>query len=333
MGYGVAIGTTTVPSVSHADDVALVAGSGAGTRALISAYLRWCALLDLEITKVQLWWNGRGPRQLQVDSLAVETSPVLRRVMVVLAAQEAAASAVHLEKWLPKVLDTAQRLRSLDVPTSLAAHLWKATVLPQALYSCEVQNVRAVQLAPLTMLGRNLLAAKGPLKLTAWRVPEVPCGPPLGNSALVDLVWKMRCRQFRWLQLVANLPGLVGDVHREVACLSGAWEQLSMSLRASLGDVGWRVVRNEACLRAVRWPFLLQEVAYGREIRLVPVDDVPEGWAVFTDGSVSGRSGGAAAVMPDRDEVRQLRVLAPRAAPTASWSPWGWRWRRKRFKR
>ena len=90
-GYGVAIGMTTV---SYADGVASMAGSKAEMRVLISAYLRCCMLLNLEVTKVQLWWNGRGPQQLHVDSLTVETSPVLRKVGVMLAAHEATATAV-----------------------------------------------------------------------------------------------------------------------------------------------------------------------------------------------------------------------------------------------
>jgi hypothetical protein len=303
-----------IPSVSYADDVALIGGSEAEIQQLIGAYLHWCTLLDLEVTKVQLWWNGRGTRRLQVGSLAVETQPVFKMVGVVLAAKEAVATALHLEKRLPKAMATAQRLRSLDVPTSLAAHLWRSTVLPQALYGCELRHLTAAHLQPLTMLGRTLLAANEPLQFNVWRAPEVLCGPPLGASALLDPVWAMRSRQLCWLQLLANLPSLVGAVHREVAILGDIWAEPGTALQAALADVGWRVVRNEACLQAVGWPFLLPELGYPGEVRLGPVDDLREGCNVFTDGSVADCMGGAAAVMPDRDEVRQLRVPTPRSS-------------------
>ena len=186
-GHGVMVGTMRIPSVSYADDVALIGGSEAEIQQLIGAYLHWCTLLDLEVTKVQLWWNGRGTRRLQVGALAVETQPVFKMVGVMLAAKETVATALHLEKRLPKAMATAQRLHSLDVPTSLAAHLWRSTVLPQALYGCELRHLTAAHLQPLTMLGRTLLAAKEPLQLNVWRAPEVLCGPPLGASALLDL--------------------------------------------------------------------------------------------------------------------------------------------------
>ena len=44
---------TTIPSVSFADDLALVATSRAELEILIAAYLEWCSLLGLKVIKVQ----------------------------------------------------------------------------------------------------------------------------------------------------------------------------------------------------------------------------------------------------------------------------------------
>ena len=127
-----------MPSVSYADDVALVARSLDEMKSLVAAYLRWCALLDLQVTKVQLWWNGREVQHMQVGDLAADTQPFFRMVGVVLGSPEDAATEMHLEKRLPKALETARRLQALRVPASLAAHLWRSTVLPQALYGCRL---------------------------------------------------------------------------------------------------------------------------------------------------------------------------------------------------
>ena len=312
-GYGVVVGSVSVPSVSYADDVALVARSLDEMKSLVAAYLRWCALLDLQVTKVQLWWNGREVQHMQVGDLAADTQPFFRMVGVVLGSPEDAATEMHLEKRLPKALETARRLQALRVPASLAAHLWRSTVLPQALYGCEVRHVTAKQLGPLVALGRSLLVKKAPLDLNCWRAPEVLMGPPLGDTSLRDPVWDMQVRQLRWLQLIANLPGLAGVVHRHVAFVNGKWWEPTAALRTALQAVGWRMARNPSCLRSPNWPQLLAEAAYPGEIRLQPVDDFPEENAVFTDGSVAVR-GGAAVVQPDTDITLQRCIPTPRSS-------------------
>ena len=302
-GLGVAVHTTLIPSVSYADDLALVARCQAEMEVLVAAYLRWCMLLGLEVTKVQLWWNGQEVRQLCVGELVAPTHPCLTMVGVVIGADEVEATKLHVAKRMPKAMVAAQRLQALEVPAALAAHLWRMAVLPQVTYGCEVRNITTAQLNPLTTLGKALLAAKAPFKLNSWRAPEVLMGPPLGDSALRDPVWEMRQRQLRWLQLVANLSGLVGLVHREVAWMAGTWEEPTAALQAALKAVGWHVARNTACLRGLAWPQVLPEARYKGGICLQPVDEFPEVDAVFTDGSVSEHTGGAAAVQSDRQSV------------------------------
>ena len=77
--------------------------------------------------------------------------------------------------------------------------------------------------------------------------------------------------------------------------------------------MGWRAVRNEACLRGEDWPQLTPEAAYPGDICMLPVDDFPLTNAVFTDGSVAA-AGGAAAVQLDTDIVLQLHLPQPRSS-------------------
>jgi len=138
-------------------------------------------------------------------------------------------------------------------------------------------------------------------------------GLPFGDSAVRDPVQEVRERQLHWLQLVVNLPGLVGEVHRMVAWAGDEWVEPCRAFRAALQAVGWTVRRNRACLRAVGWPVVAAEASYPGEVRLVPEDCFPEEGAGFTDGSVSG-CGGAAAVEPSGEVVRAVRVLSPRSS-------------------
>ena len=138
-------------------------------------------------------------------------------------------------------------------------------------------------------------------------------GPPFGDSMVLDPVLEMRDRQLRWLLLVTNMPGLVGEVHRVVAWRDRRWQEPSRALRAAVRAVGWTVCRNRLCLRASAWPVVLAEESYPGEVLLQPVDAFPLVGAVFTDGSVS-RVGGAAAVQPNMEGVQAVRVPAPRSS-------------------
>ena len=201
---------------------------------------------------------------------------------------------------LEKASTNARRLHALDMPAPITSLLWRTNVLPQALYGCEVRHVRPSQLAPLSSLGKSLLSSKAPLRLSVWRSPEVLCGPPLGDTALRDPVFEMRLRQLQWLQLLVNLPGLVGCVHRTVAWKDDAWVEPTLALQSALQSISWTVHRNTSCLQASQWPTVSSEAPYPGEILLSPVDSFPLIGAVFSDGSLSAH-GGAAAVQNDSD--------------------------------
>ena len=108
---------------------------------LVGAYLRWCELLGLRVTKIQAWANSGAGQVLQVGELTLRTAPTFKMVGVVLGEDLAAATLAHFEPRLTNALAVVQRLRMLDLPASLCALLWRSDVLPRALYVCEVRDI------------------------------------------------------------------------------------------------------------------------------------------------------------------------------------------------
>ena len=312
-GYGVEVAGCRVPSVSFADDLALVGSSKEEMSLLVSAYLEWCALLDVKVVKVQLWCNLPGIHKLHVAGRTLESSPTFRMVGVVLASCETTATRCHLVPRLEKALHTAQRLRCLPLPAPISALLWRIAVLPQAIYGCEVRDVRPTPLAPLVAAGRALYARRLPLHLNMWRSPAVLFSPSLGDSMLRDPMLEVRERQLRWMHLLTNSPGIVGTVHRAVAWVDGCWLEPTPALRSALKDFGWSVRRNVDCLRTVAWPVVSPEVSYPGPVVLEPVDAFPLPGAAFTDGSLADM-GGAAVVVEDSEESRLVTVPCPRSS-------------------
>jgi hypothetical protein len=313
-GFGVeVISGCRVASVSFADDVALVAPNKASLEALIAAYIDWCQLLGVRVTKVQAWTNLPGTHSVSVPGLETSTLPTFRMVGVVFGANDRLATEAHLEPRLKKAMAATRRLRMLDLPASLCALLWRTAVLPQALYGCEVRNVTPAQLTPLSRAGQAAVASKSPLLLNSWRASEVLTGPPLGHTAVMDPVLELRTRQLGWLHLIANSPALVGLVHRHVAWNGLSWQEPTPALSAALQAAGWQLRRNLACARSPHWPHISPEPQFFGPVTLHPVDSLPPTNAVYTDGSVI-HHGGAAAVQVDTDSIVISRIPNPRSS-------------------
>ena len=296
--FGIDTPAIRVSSASFADDVVLLAGSRDHIIRLISAYLEWCSLLHVTVTKVQLWSSLGAGQHLTVGSQKLISQSTFKVVGVVLGLREKAATALHVSKRLDTALATARRLRTLPLPAAICSLLWRTTVLPQALYGCEIRNVLPSQLTSLVAAGKALVAHKAPLDLNSWRSPAALHGPPLGDTALREPTFEMRERQLRWLQLLNNSPSLVGTVHRTLAWSGSRYLPPNQSLSAALHSLGWTVRRNVTCLRSTQWPLLDAEAPYPGSVELTPQDTFENFDAVFTDGSLT-KHGGAAAVCPN----------------------------------
>ena len=126
-------------------------------------------------------------------------------------------------------------------------------------------------------------------------------GLPLGACAVRDPRLEVLSRQLRWVVLLANLPGLVGSLHRQLAVLGDSpWKDPTPALSLALETVGWTLERNMACLRASCWPDLDPEPSFRGMVVLQPASPglpVPAA-TVWTDGSFGSLGGGAAAIQP-----------------------------------
>ena len=82
-----------------------------------------------------------------------------------------------------------------------------------------------------------------PLALSIYGALEVISGLPLGASAVRDPRLEVLSRQLRWLVTLANLPGLVGSLHRQQAVVGDApWADPTPALSGALETMCWTLV-------------------------------------------------------------------------------------------
>ena len=190
-GHGVEVSPgCRVPSGSFADDVALVAATQADLESLIAAYLHWRQLLGVRVTKVQAWTNLPGVHAVSAAGSQVTTSPTFKMVGVVLGANERLATTQHFSPRLDKALATVRRLRMLELPAAICALLWRTAVLPQAVYGCEVRDVRPSHLTLLTSAGQAAIACKAPCISTAGEPLRCSWGPLWAPQRCVNRCWR-----------------------------------------------------------------------------------------------------------------------------------------------
>ena len=114
---------------------------------LIGSYLEWCRLLGLKVNlaKTQLWSSERArwPVNLMVQGIAVPllTRETFRIVGIELGLVNRSTTGRHVTPRFEKAQLTVKRLAALPVPASVAAQMWRSTVLAQALYGCEVRQL------------------------------------------------------------------------------------------------------------------------------------------------------------------------------------------------
>ena len=66
-------------------------------------------------------------------------------------------------------------------------HIWRAVVLPQAIYGCEARNLPAHALQAVRQQGLMVVPHAAPLRLSHYKAAEVVGGLPLGDSAIRDI--------------------------------------------------------------------------------------------------------------------------------------------------
>ena len=121
-GHGVEVTPgCRVASVSFADDVALIADSKGRLETLVAAYLQWCALLGVRVTKVQVWTNLKGTHTVRTTIAEVQTSPTFKIVGVVLGANEQLATQVH---FAPPAGESIGNGTSLAHAGAAISHMW-----------------------------------------------------------------------------------------------------------------------------------------------------------------------------------------------------------------
>ena len=315
-GLGFRIAGRWIASASFADDMTLLASSLAVLDHLAGAFIAWARLLGLEVnvTKTQVWTSEGVGLPVTLAGADLTTRATFRVVGVELGGPERSAAAAHAQPRLATAYRAAERLRSLPVPPALTAHLWRAVVLAQALYGCEVSLYPAKVLELLGRRGYAILAANRMLDLAVWRAPEVLAGWPFGACAVVDPRDEACSRRVRWCVVLANEPSLVGMVHRFCCSAQGAaWVERSPPLAAALRELGWHVEPNPRALCVIAWPEISPEPRYGGAVRLLPDAAPPPSDAAWTDGSVQ-RAGGAAVVQMHPWCERRRAVPHPRGS-------------------
>ena len=144
---------------------------------------------------------------------------------------------------------------------------------------------------------------KFPIRVNSLVAPEVLMRPSLGASMLQEHVLAMWGRQLPWLHLVANHPGLVGAVHRLVACQHDVWQEPTVALASAQEAVGWRVRRDG--LPAYTG------LAYNAPRAVVSRAHGAASMDCFTEPGAVSRVGGAVEVKMDEEVVRTAWISLP----------------------
>ncbi len=84
----------------------------------------------MQVTKVQLWTSLGPGETITVEGKDIESSPAFKFVGIELGLPEPQTTVVYFAPRLFKALATTQRLRALQLPSSICSLLWETTVLP-----------------------------------------------------------------------------------------------------------------------------------------------------------------------------------------------------------
>jgi ribonuclease HI len=168
----------------------------------------------------------------------------------------------------------------------------------------------------ITTAACRVVYRSDPVKLSAFRALEIISSVPLGDAAITHPMTVVRSRQISWLCKLANTNDLTGWLHRGISVnpmggLTPEWRETSVPLAAAMKEYNLAMVVNRTSLMIAEWPTLRSEPQFKGEVitEVQPEDPDPlVGCVVYTDGSLVGSNGGAAAVNLDSGESKQLQV-------------------------
>lgn len=294
-----------LPSLSFADDVALIAESRHALTKLLNGYMEWCKLVTFVfvLSKTLVWTNCVPSNDyFRVGDTMVKIAETFTIAGVTFAKTEQLSETLHFGKRFEKAKQTTERLSALKLPVPIKARLWRTVVLTQALYGCEIRDPPKEMLEGLAVKGR--IALRSSSYLNRWAAPEALMGNSIGDWSFKDPCIETRQRQLRWIQELANSRDLAGNIHRGLAVPETVWEEISPNLSAALEDFKISMTINPESLED--WPNLPDEEVIQPEICLEPSTEPLRDNFCFTDGSVIAGRGGAAAVF---ENLQKLVVI------------------------
>ena len=320
-GLGVRVSLDNLRAVlgtaSYADDLVIMANSWEDASKLVEGFLEWCKLLGLKVNikKTQVWSKNPKAKPVKIGEDTIHVRPTFKVVGIEIGSNEKAACDAHLAKRMEKASAALSKLKSLGLPTPIFTRVWQSGILPSLTYGCEIRDVVS-KCDKLTTKAVTAYAATTPISLSRYRAPEVVQGPALGALGLRDITEEIRTRQARWMTTLVNNRGIVGNLHRGLCCKEGVWtwEESSKALSGMLQELEVSVHVNHGSKLVGRWPFLHKEPTFNGEIVLIPRESVPEDEEksiVFTDGSVEGLMGGAAAWRRGTELRHRIQIPNP----------------------
>ena len=318
-------GSRHFASAGYADDIVLMARSWEHAKRLVEGFLRWCELLGLRVNvgKTQVWSNRKGVKEVRIREETVTLRSTFRVVGVETGEDERVATKAHVTPRAEKAAKALRRLRGLTLPSAVQSRMWERAILPMALYGCEVRDVRPAQLHSLLKEGYGMLTHAAPISLSCFRATETLSGPALGEMGLREPMEEVQVRQLRWALTINNSETVVGEVRRAVCNPSGedgAWDEINPGVARTLREHRLMFASNTSSSRVTEWPSTSEEQRFTGTVEREPINNTSmeeafgdEGihGVVWTDGSVSGSNGGAAAFRMEDD--RRVLVKVPNA--------------------
>ena len=320
-GRGVSISLDSLRVVlgtaSYADDLVIMANSWEDASKLVEGFLEWCKLLGLKVNlkKTQVWSKNPKAKPVKIGEDTIQIRPTFKVVGIEIGSNEKAACDAHIAKRMEKAAAALSKLKSMGLPTPIFTRVWQTGILPLLTYGCEIRETSST-CDKLTTKAVSAYASTTPISLSRYRASEVVRGPVLGALGLKDIKEEIRTRQARWMTTLVNNRSIVGNVHRGLCCKEGEWrwEETSKALSAMLQDLEVSVHVNRGSKLIGRWPFLHEESRFNGVVVLTPRESVPEDEEkriVFTDGSVEGQVGGAAAWRRDTELSHTIQISNP----------------------